>query len=94
VQYNDLNFCPLRWLKNLREALYNSYRSTGQYYRNLKGGIMSRQSDTDNHSNQLNPNNDAYWESRGYDERPDDWEDRAEEEAGNQKGFYPILYMQ
>jgi len=27
-----------------------------------------------NRSNQLNPNNDAYWESRGYDERPDDWE--------------------
>jgi len=22
----------------------------------------------------MNPNNDAYWESRGYDERPDDWE--------------------
>ena len=35
---------------------------------------MSRQSDSDNHANQLNPNNDAYWESRGYDERPEDWE--------------------
>ena len=35
---------------------------------------MSRQSDLDNHANQLNPNNDAYWESRGYDERPEDWE--------------------
>lgn len=34
--------------------------------------------DDDNHSNQLNPNNDAYWESRGYDERPDDWEERVE----------------
>lgn len=34
----------------------------------------------DNHSNQLNANNDAYWESRGEDGRPDDWEDRAEEE--------------
>lgn len=30
--------------------------------------------DDDNHSDQLNPNNDAYWESRGYDERPDDWD--------------------
>ncbi len=29
---------------------------------------------------QLNPNNDAYWQSRGYDERPDDWEDRIKEE--------------
>ena len=36
--------------------------------------------DDDNHSNQLNPNNDAYWESRGEDERPDDWEDRFDEE--------------
>ena len=35
---------------------------------------MSRRSDSDNRANQLNPNNDAYWESRGYDERPDDWQ--------------------
>ena len=41
---------------------------------------MSRQSDLDNHANQLNPNNDAYWESRGWDERPDDWDEREEEE--------------
>ena len=39
---------------------------------------MSKQSDRDNHANQLNPNNDAYWQSRDEDERPDDWEDRAE----------------
>ena len=42
---------------------------------------MSRQSDLDNHANQMNPNNDEYWHSRGEDERPDDWEDQAEEEA-------------
>ena len=35
---------------------------------------MATKDDRDNHSNQLNPNNDAYWESRGYDQRPDDWE--------------------
>ena len=35
--------------------------------------------DIDNRADQLNPNNDAYWESRGWDERPDDWEDRAKE---------------
>ena len=40
---------------------------------------MSRQSDMDNHANQLNPNNDAYWSSRGEDDRPDDWEEGAEE---------------
>ena len=26
---------------------------------------MSRKSDTDNRANQMNPNNDAYWSSRG-----------------------------
>ena len=41
---------------------------------------MSRKDDLDNHANQMNPNNDAYWESRGFDERPDDWEDRVAEE--------------
>lgn len=29
------------------------------------------QSDLDNHANQLNDNNDAYWQSRGYDDRDD-----------------------
>ncbi len=37
-------------------------------------------SDDDNHANQCNPNNDAYWESRGEDERPDNWEDHVEDE--------------
>ena len=43
---------------------------------------MSRQSDADNHANQLNPNHDAYWESRGSDERPDDWEHKKDAEDG------------
>ncbi len=36
--------------------------------------------DDDNHSDQLNPNNDAYWESRGWDDRPEDWEDRVNDD--------------
>lgn len=36
--------------------------------------------DLDNRSVQLNPNSDAYWQSRGEDERPDDWENRIENE--------------
>ena len=44
---------------------------------------MSHQSDMDNHADQLNPNNDAYWESRGEDDYPDDWEEQeAKEEIG------------
>ena len=34
----------------------------------------------DNNANQMNPNNDAYWESRGWDERPGDWEDQVVED--------------
>lgn len=41
---------------------------------------MSKKSDADNHSNQMNPNHDAYWQSRGEDERPDDWADRLNDE--------------
>lgn len=40
-----------------------------------------------NRSNQMNPNNDAYWQSRGYDERPPDWED--DEEVGREKEHRP-----
>ena len=47
----------------------------------IEGKTMSSKSDNDNHSNQLNDNNDAYWLSRGYDERPDDWDDRSDEES-------------
>ena len=43
---------------------------------------MSRQSNTDNHANQLNPNNDAYWQSRGLDERPDDREQKQDDRDG------------
>lgn len=39
---------------------------------------QSDQKQDDNRSNQLNPNNDAYWQSRGEDERPDDWDDGAQ----------------
>lgn len=42
--------------------------------------MVDDKADRDNHSNQCNQNNDAYWESRGYDERPDDWEERSERE--------------
>jgi hypothetical protein len=38
------------------------------------------QDELDNHADQLNPNNDAYWQSRGEDERPDDWRSRTEDE--------------
>lgn len=33
---------------------------------------MTKKDDLDNRANQLNPNNDEYWHSRGYDERLDE----------------------
>ena len=44
----------------------------------------SDKSDRDNHANQCNPNNDAYWGSRG-EERPDDEEDEKEEDGEAEK---------
>ena len=43
---------------------------------------MSDKSDRDNYleNRRLNENNDAYWQSRGYDERPEDWEERSDED--------------
>ena len=46
---------------------------------------MKGEDDRNNRANQMNPNNDAYWQSRGYDERPDDWEDQVDKEE-QQKG--------
>ena len=43
-------------------------------------GNEHSKAERDNHANQMNPNNDAYWESRGHDDRPDDWEEQAREE--------------
>ncbi len=37
----------------------------------------------DNHSNQLNPNNDAFWQSRGFEERPEDWETQLEDSSAD-----------
>ncbi|KAF7274977.1 hypothetical protein GWI33_012306 [Rhynchophorus ferrugineus] len=33
----------------------------------------------DNKSNQNNPNNEAYWKSRGYNSKPPNWKDRQNE---------------
>jgi hypothetical protein len=46
------------------------------------------QADLDNRSRQLNAENDAHWQSRGFDERPDDWQkrsDSAEQERSSNK---------
>ncbi len=37
------------------------------------------QAASDNRADQLNDNNDAYWQSRGHDERPEDWQTRDDD---------------
>ena len=36
--------------------------------------------------NQRNPNNDAYWQARGYDKRPDDWQEQVKQQKTKAKG--------
>ena len=38
---------------------------------------MENRRGIDNRANQMNPNNDAYWQSRGWDVRPADWKCRS-----------------
>ena len=45
---------------------------------------MKDTDDRNNHANQMNPNNDAYWRSRGYNERPEDWEDQVDQKEEQQ----------
>ena len=35
--------------------------------------------DLDNRSKQLNPERNEYWQSRGEEERPEDWEEQKQE---------------
>ena len=44
-----------------------------------KGENNMAKHDDDNRSQQLNPEHDAYWQSRGEDERPEDWEERLDD---------------
>ena len=50
----------------------------------LRDDYEYTQDELDNHANQLNDNNDAYWQSQGYDERPDDWESQSEDNSSQE----------
>jgi hypothetical protein len=39
----------------------------------------------DNHTNQMNPNNDSYWQSRGWDESPEDWDEQSSKQDEERK---------
>jgi len=46
----------------------------------MKNDYEHSQTELDAHANDCNPNNDAYWQSRDYDERPDNWKELIEDD--------------
>ena len=48
-------------------------------------GNQHSQAENDNHSNQMNSTNEAYWESRGYEDRPEEWEEMIDDHDSTQK---------
>ena len=69
------NASPCRGARRSSLRRRAARRHSGYY--DAGGVLIPNQSDLDNHANQMNPNNDAYWESRGLDERPEDWDERV-----------------
>lgn len=61
-------------------ALVPERKAARQKTRLTQGKNNMAKHDDDNRSRQLDPEHDAYWQSRGEDERPDDWQDRLEDE--------------
>ena len=47
---------------------------------NMSQNSDPNQAEQDNRADQMNPNNDAYWQSRGEDSRPDNWQERDDED--------------
>ncbi|HLO77104.1 MAG TPA: hypothetical protein VK196_11680 [Magnetospirillum sp.] len=55
-------------------------RSSGNSGGRSGGGGSPSKADLDNYSRQLDPEHDTYWQARGYDERPEDWQEKLEDE--------------
>ena len=51
----------------------NCSTSDGEFVKRAEKAADKNTANQHNHQNQLNPNNDAYWKSRGYKKRPDNW---------------------
>lgn len=47
------------------------------------------QADRDNRANQLNTNNNAYWQSRGHEGRPNDWKPQSRANPRSAPGGKP-----
>jgi hypothetical protein len=41
---------------------------------------MSKADDDKNRQEQLNSTTEVFWQSRGWDQRPDDWQDRVRDQ--------------
>lgn len=54
----------------------------------LKLDQSPSQADLDNYSNQMNPNNDEYWDYRGDDDDQDDLDNHANQMNPNNDAYY------
>lgn len=74
-------------VRRLPQTMYGAWNAPPRKLPERKGSDMPaprtggseqpRKHDNDNRANQLNPNHTAYWQSRGEDKRPSDWERRV-----------------
>ena len=70
-RYLVRNSCPFCWCLPERSARYVGSRSPIEFLLINRRWNKSRKDDMDNHANQMDPNNDVHWESRGYDGSPE-----------------------
>lgn len=64
----------------LKEVLVHEHKAAQPKTHQTRAKIKMTKHDDDNRSRQLDPEHDAFWQSRGEDERPDDWQERLNDE--------------
>jgi hypothetical protein len=66
--------------RTMFQGARESYAMTGDHPDKKEVRMPRTKEQDDQRSIDLNPNSDPYWQSRGYDERPDDWEEKITED--------------
>lgn len=70
-----------------RKVSTYQYHLFNEYYGKNSVSKAMEYYDQNNYSNQLNPTNDAYWQTRGYEVRPKNWEDLLHSEIRQTQNY-------
>lgn len=70
---SEVNFKNYHQKSNKFNYNSDTYRDDKDYSFDNEVSVYSK-ANINNRSNQMNSNNNAYWRSRGYNERPDNWQ--------------------